>query len=346
MTLYDDGGVDPYAPAKQLGAARRPWRPVLLVGAGIAVVAAAIAADVKIVAPWWPFRRDEERAPSRDLMAAFPVPAGDWEPTPPPAPEPVVLETTREVRIPAMIAAAPTVPLPAAPPPPAPVPGVTPHQVSLDGPISYVADNSSRPPLDMLDGRISAQAQGCALRPGMVIHAALLDAVRWDMGGEVVGQVTRAVLSPERPQNELIPQGALLIGTADVAPLERGRDLAPAPVWRLVRWRDPDTGEERARNLMGATGANVAGVNGIGGEVDQRWGPVLGLMALTTVFDVLGSVSISVGDSDTIDARISGGGAARIGERVGERLLDIEPTIYTPGGTQFLVKINTSIRMC
>ena len=48
--------------------------------------------------------------------------------------------------------------------------------------------------------------------PGQPIYAALLDEVRWDLGGQINAHVTRAVVSPERPENVLIPQGAMLVG--------------------------------------------------------------------------------------------------------------------------------------
>ena len=157
--------------------------------------------------------------------------------------------------------------------------------------------------------------------------------VRWDRGGQINAHVTRAVVSPEQPENVLIPQGAMLVGYAAAEEdLKRGQDLAPAPVWQTVWWIDADTGVRRTRNLLGATGANVAGVDGIGGTVDQKWGPVLGRsMAITTITDFVSSISVSVGNSESVNARIGGSSAGHIAERVAEQLLSIEPTMASAG---------------
>lgn len=339
MTPHDD--FDPDLPEKQLRASGIRWRPVVFVIGMAVLVGGALAFDVKFLNPWWEAWFGEEEEPDRDLLGNYELDVPDWEPTPPPAHEPIVLNTLREIHIPAMTADAPA----PAPPPSPPASPVVVQKTSVDGPMSYVAAAIERP-LDMLDGRVSGQAQGCALMPGQPIYAAMLDEVRWDLGGQINAHVTRQVTSPERPENVLIPQGAVLVGYADPQELKRGTELAPAPVWQTVWWIDADTGERRTRNLLGATGANIAGVNGIGGEVDQKWGPVLGLMAVTTITDFVSSISVSVGDSESVNARIGGGSAGRIAERVAEQLLAIEPTIRTPGGTQLIVRPVVPIRLC
>ena len=80
--------------------------------------------------------------------------------------------------------------------------------------------------------------------------------------------------------------------------------------------------------------------------MDQKWGPVFGLMAVTTITDFVSSISVSVGDSESVNARIGGSSAGRIAEHVAEQLLSIEPTIATPAGTQILVRPVVPIRMC
>jgi Bacterial conjugation TrbI-like protein len=340
--MHPDDELDPYRPEKELRASKRPWRPIMFAAGALLVVGGAIAFDVKVVGPWWPFGKDDEPRKEKNLLAGFDVNAPDWEPTPPAVPEPVVLSTIREVHIPAMTMEA--APPPAAPPPPPSAPAVQVQKVSIDGPMTVAVAQIDRP-LDMVDGRMSAQAQGCALMPGQPIYASMVDEVRWDLGGQITAHVTRAVVSPERPANVLIPQGATLVGQANPEQIKRGTDLAPAPVWQTVWWIDSDTGQRRTRNLQ-ATGANIAGVNGIGGEVDQKWGPVIALMAVTTVTDFVSSISVSVGDSESVNARIGGSSAGRIAEKVAEQLLSIEPTIRTQGGTQIIVKPTVPIRMC
>jgi type IV secretory pathway VirB10-like protein len=193
---------------------------------------------------------------------------------------------------------------------------------------------------------VPEQAQGCALVPGMAIYGTFRDVVRWDLGGQINGEVTRPVVSPERPDWVLIPEGATLVGYARAEDLKMGMDMAPTPVWDHVWWIDSDTGQRRMRNLHDASGADIAGVNGAGGEVNQHWGTVAALVAAATVTDFLSSISVSIGDSESVNARIGGSSAGRILEGVATKMLDIRPTITTPAGTQFIVKPQVPIRMC
>ena len=328
-------------PARAGAPATRERRSVegglLWAAVGIGLVGAGVALDIGIINPWWPFSAGP-REKKQDVLSAFSVRAPDWQPTLP-VEQASVLPAARDVHIPVMtVLEAPPAP-PAAGPSARPgAAAVQPRRSSPEGPIAFVADQSGRPPPDMIDGRMSAQAQGCALMPGQKIYATLDDAVRWDMPGQITASVTREVRSPERPENLLIPFGATLVGTANPEKLERGRDLAPSPVWQMVWWLDEHTGARIARNLQGATGARIDGVNGIGGDIDQRWGPVVGLVAATMVTDLISSVSINLGDSDTVNANIRGSSAGRILEGVAERLLDVEPIIITPKGTAMIIK--------
>ena len=345
-----DDEFDPHRAEREIKAYRRPWRPIIYLTLAVALVASFFLFDVSTLNPWWDayFTRDKKAKSDKDLLDAFAQPGGDWNPAPPVIPEPTTITVREPVYIPAMTVAAPApppVPDPPAPQAPKP-PGVAIVKSDPSGPIMYVADNANRPPLDVIDGRVPNQSPGCLLTPDMVIHAALLEPVQWDLGGQISAVVTREVRPPEELENLLIPIGATLIGQAAPQELRRGMDFAPAPVWTAVSWVDQDTHERRTRRLMGATGANVSGVNGIGGIVDQRWGPVIGLMAATTVTDFISSISVSVGSGDSVNANIRGSSAGRIAEEVAKQLLDINPTIRTEAGTQLLIKPIVPIRMC
>jgi len=349
--MRDELDFDPDAPEKETRARHIPWRPIGFFGGLALLVAGAWAFDANIVNVWWPSwlqGRDQEI----DRVGGVWNVAGvtDWSPIPPPKPEPQVVQVDRPVGVPYPQIRTELMPAPPhpAPPPPAPPPPafrvVTSREPS--GLIAYVPQHE-RPPLSLVDGRIPGAHQGCVLQPGLSeIHATLRDEVRWDMGGQIEAIVTRPVLSPERHDWTLIPAGASLVGYANAENLQRGMDLAPAPRWATVAWVDSATGERIVRRLYDAGGANVSGVNGIGGEVDARWGPIFGLMAIATVTDFISSISVSFGDSETVNARVSGSSAGRIAESVAEQMLDIKPRITTAGGTQIVIKPSIPIRMC
>jgi type IV secretory pathway VirB10-like protein len=343
-----NGGVDPVAPARELGARRRNFRPWLLIAALVVLAIGLI--KIEYLIPWWePDRtpRIEEPEPAYDVAAltGFTHPAL----TPNTIEVPKLIDVPRDV-IKTQIE---TEQLPA--------PEV--HQrefevepVQFSGMIAYKPTEPT--PSYMLDGRRPVEAWGCAIRAGVnVIHATFNDDVRWDMGGPISATVTENVYSYEAlargEKRTLIPAGATLVGVAaDPTQLKRGMDLAAGPTWTEVNFTDT-TGITRSINLFDAAGAGAGGINGIGGEVDARWRQLILASVFYTVLDVISSININVntgGDSgDTVSSasmNVGGSSAASIGQEVVKSILDWRPIILTKKGTAVTVKPIRAVRVC
>jgi type IV secretory pathway VirB10-like protein len=228
--------------------------------------------------------------------------------------------------------------------------------VQFAGVIAY-APATPPTPSYMLDGRRPPEAWGCAIRPGLnVIHATFNEDVRWDMGGPLSATVTEDVLSYEAlargEKRPLIPAGAQLVGVAaDPTMLKRGMDLAAGPTWTEVNFADTN-GQPRSINLFDAAGAGAGGINGIGGEVDARWGQLIAASVFYTLLDVLSSVNININtgsSGDTVSSasmNVGGSGAASIGREVVKSILDWRVQILTPKGTAVTVKPLRAVRVC
>jgi hypothetical protein len=339
--LFDIG-----RPEQELEAHKRNWRPWILF-AGLALAMAAVIAIEPHL--WWTRTERPERRP--DVEPAFDMAAlTDFHHPEPPVNDPIIQEVPVEkrVEVPVEIEKPKLVKVP---PPPQPRGDTTIKKVRLSGAISFEPGGDPKPSY-MHDGTRPLEAWGCALRPGLsLIHATFNDDIRWDYGGPISATVTEDVLSPEAfargSRRVLIPAGAQLVGVASSATLDRGMDLATGPLWTEVDFVDT-TGMPRSINLFDAQGANAAGVNGIGGEVDPRWLPILGAAVLFTALDTLGSINVNLGSStdNAVNVRVGGRSSAEIGREVVGSMLQWQPRIFTPKGTQIIVKPIRAVRIC
>lgn len=334
--LRPKGGDDMFQAdksAQELQAHKRNWRPWIVGGVFVLALLTLITFEPRLH-----FWKGDDEPKAKEIQPAFNI-AGltEFE-----HPDPPVV--TQRVEVPRLINAPSSVPKP----PPVPEPEIKIDRVRLDGTIAYIPQGDQTAAV-MFNGARPVEAWGCAIRPGNVIQATFMEDVRWDYGGPVMANVTEDVFSLEglaRGQRiVLIPDGATLFGTADASTLMRGMDLAAGPIWTSVEFIDT-MGMPRSINLFDAQGAGASGINAIGGDVDPRWWPIIGAATFFTVLDVLGSINVNLGDSDTVDVRVSGDSAASIGREVVKSMLDWKPRILTRKGTQILVKPTKAIRVC
>jgi type IV secretion system protein TrbI len=179
---------------------------------------------------------------------------------------------------------------------------------------------------------LTPPASPYTLAAGSVIAASLITGLNSDLPGLVTAQVTQNVYDSATGRILLVPQGARLMGNYDsVVAFGQRRALI---VWqRLIL---PDGSSLRIDN---APATDAAGYAGLEDRVDFHTWSLLRGIGLATLLGVGTELSIG-GESDLVRA-IRGAtqqNAARAGDQIVQRNLDIQPTItIRPGAPVRLV---------
>lgn len=179
-------------------------------------------------------------------------------------------------------------------------------------------------------GGLVPPASPNSLLAGSVIAASLITGLNSDLPGMVTAQVTQNVFDTVTGTILLVPQGARLIGKYDsVVTFGQRRALI---VWqRLIL---PDGSSARLDN-MPATDA--AGYAGLADEVDFHTWTLLKGVAIATLMEAGSDLTISA-ESETAQ-----GNAARAGDRIAQRNLDIQPTITIRPGAPVRVLVTRDL---
>ena len=193
------------------------------------------------------------------------------------------------------------------------------------------------------DGRRPQLAKGCALRPGAtIIRAALLTTIRSEVTGQAIAQVTEDVYDVDGVGRLLIPAGTRVVG---VYKASGGLDFQRRRldfVWTAMTMPD---GEEI--DLGNANGMDAAGSMGIGGEVRTHWGELIATAALLTVFDGIQRSAVP-NDNSLADSmqRAASENTGELGKEVTRRVLQWEPDILIPGGTEITIAPQKTFEVC
>jgi type IV secretion system protein VirB10 len=163
------------------------------------------------------------------------------------------------------------------------------------------------------------------LKAGSVIPGALVTAINTDLPGEVIGQVTENVFDSATGNYLLIPQGSKLLGKYQSL-VANGQNRA------LVVWQRLIYPNGNSIVLDGMPGTDEAGQTGLQDKVDYHLDKLAEATALTTALAYGGNLardpnsgSGSNGQDvvgDTVAQQVD-----RIGEKVIDRELDVQPTI-------------------
>lgn len=180
--------------------------------------------------------------------------------------------------------------------------------------------------------RLAAPVSPWTLHAGSVIAASLITGLNSDLPGLVTAQVTENVYDSATGHILLVPQGARLLGRYDsVVAFGQSRALV---VWqRLVM---PDGRSLRLDNLPATDPSGYAGLEG---KVDFHTWRLLKGVAIATLLGVGTELSLT-GESDLVEAirESAQSNAARAGDQLARRNLDIPPTItIRPGAPVRLI---------
>jgi type IV secretion system protein VirB10 len=165
------------------------------------------------------------------------------------------------------------------------------------------------------------------LAAGTVIPASLVTGLNSDLAGPVIAQVTENVRDSATGRTVLVPQGARLIGRYDSS-VSYGQRRALL-VWQRIVFPD---GTSVALDDMPAT--DRAGYAGVEDGVDFHTRRLVRGIALSTLLGL--GTEISLGDDEGDLARAlresAQGNAARAGDRIVARDLDVAPTLTVRPG--------------
>jgi type IV secretion system protein TrbI len=165
------------------------------------------------------------------------------------------------------------------------------------------------------------------LSAGTIIPASLITGLNSDLPGMVIAQVTEPVRDSATGRTVLIPQGARLIGRYDnVVAFGQRRALL---VWQRIVF--PDGASIRLDN---APATDAGGYAGVEDQVDfHTWRLIKGI-GLSTLLGVGTELSLGSSESDLVRAirESTQQSAARAGDRITSRNLDVQPTLTVRPG--------------
>jgi type IV secretion system protein VirB10 len=165
------------------------------------------------------------------------------------------------------------------------------------------------------------------LSAGTIIPASLVTGLNSDLPGTVMAQVTENVRDSATGRTVLVPQGARLIGSYDsrVAFGQRRALL----VWQRIIF--PDGSSVRLDN---APATDLSGYAGVQDEVDFHTWRLLQGIALSTLLGVGTELTFGSSEGDLVRAirESTQQNAARAGDQITSRNLDIQPTLRVRPG--------------
>jgi type IV secretion system protein TrbI len=165
------------------------------------------------------------------------------------------------------------------------------------------------------------------LSAGTIIPASLITGLNSELPGTVFAQVTENVRDSATGRTVLIPQGARLIGTYDsVVAFGQRRALL---VWQRIVL--PDGSSVRLDNVPAT---DASGYAGVADQVDFHTWRLLTGIALSTLLGVGTELSFGSAESDLVRAvrESTQQNAARAGDQITSRNLDVQPTITVRPG--------------
>ena len=176
------------------------------------------------------------------------------------------------------------------------------------------------------------------LSAGAIIPASLITGLNSDLPGTVLAQVTENVRDSATGRTVLIPQGARLIGSYDsVVAFGQRRALL---VWRRIVFPD---GSSLELDNMPAT--DLAGFSGVEDGVDFHTWRLLKGIGLSTLLGIGTQVGLGGSESDLVRAvrESAQRNAARAGEQITSRNLEVQPTLTVRPGWPLRAIVHTDL---
>jgi len=179
------------------------------------------------------------------------------------------------------------------------------------------------------------------LKAGSIIPGALVTAINTDLPGQVIAQVTENVYDSATGHSLLIPQGSRLLGKYQSL-VTNGQDRA------LLAWQRLIFPNGNSIVLGGMPVTDQAGMAGLKDGVDYHLDKLAAATALSTAIAYAGNLARNpqtgngFSSGDVIGDAVAQE-ANRIGGRIIDRQLDVQPTITIRSGWPLRVLVNKDI---
>ena len=207
------------------------------------------------------------------------------------------------------------------------------RQNNQQGKISFAQSNKKGTKI------ISRKASDNMLTRGTIINATLVTSINTDLPGSAVAIVNQNVLDSFKMDNILIPKGTRIIGTYDSS-VSYGQKRV------LFSWTELIRPDGLIIQLNGYESLDNNG-SGITGSVDNHWGQVVLGAGLLTLLNYADSKITDVSNIDVIKALVSNtsDSVVSIGEKLIDKITDVQPTIQIKSGTVFSIIVNDNISL-
>ena len=174
------------------------------------------------------------------------------------------------------------------------------------------------------------------LKAGGFIPAALVTAINSDLPGEVIAQVTQNVYDTRTGGHLLVPQGTRVLGKYQSL-VSNGQNRA------LVVWTRLVMPNGKSIVLDGMNGIDQTGAAGAEDQVDYHFDKLAAAATLSTALAYGGNLARDGGrnrnDLDVVGETIAQE-SSKIGGRIIDRQLDVQPTIKIRQGFPLNVLVN------
>jgi type IV secretion system protein TrbI len=177
------------------------------------------------------------------------------------------------------------------------------------------------------------------VKAGGFIPAALITAINSDLPGEVIAQVSQNVYDTVSGHHLLIPQGTRVLGKYQSL-VSNGQNRA------LIVWTRLVMPNGNSIVLDGMPGVDLGGAAGAEDEVDYHLDKLAAAAALSTAIAYGGNLAREGGrDRDELDVvgETIAQESSKIGGRIIDRQLDVQPTIKIRQGHPINVLVNKDL---
>ncbi len=179
------------------------------------------------------------------------------------------------------------------------------------------------------------------IKAGTIIPAALITPINTDLPGDVVGAVTANLYDTVSGRYLLIPQGARLVGRYN-SEVHKGQNRA------LIAWQRLILPNGYSIVLEAMPGTDAQGLAGMADQVDWHAKRLAGATVLSTLIALGGNYAANINPDQqafSVVGETVAQDAARIGQRVIDRELDLRPTIFVRQGMLFNVLVTKDLEL-
>ena len=179
------------------------------------------------------------------------------------------------------------------------------------------------------------------IKAGTIIPAALITPINTDLPGDVVGAVTANLYDSISGRFLLVPQGSRLIGRYN-SEVHKGQNRA------LIAWQRLILPNGYSIVLEAMPGTNAQGLAGMADQVDWHAKRLAGATVLSTLIALGGNYAANINPEQeqfSIVGETVAQDAARVGQRVIDRELDLRPTIIVRQGMPFNVLVTKDLEL-